>query len=241
MKKEFKNKEILLTRDRNGNRKLAKVLGKRGARVICWESFRYLAVPPSKKLQNALHRLDRFDWIVFTSPRAAEYLIGPIGRMGPIRRGGDVFPRVAVVGPATAKVVRSFGLKVSLVSRVASSKGLASENVFKKTKGLKIFFPRARDALGDFERILCRRHRIVSCVVYRKEFVRHTKAQIQKLLSRKIDEVAFYSPSAVKALYRELGNENFFRLVGQVGRVRRVRVKTIGPTTAQQLKACLKS
>lgn len=224
MKSERKRKTILITRDREGNRELAKKLRAAGCRVVCWETFRCVRVPPTKKLQQVLQQIDCFDWLVFTSPRAVKFFMKQIGHIGLIRR-----IKVAVVGSATAKATHSFGLRVALVSKIATAKGLAAEHVFQKTKGFKIFFPKASDARSDFEKILGCKHRITSCVVYRKKFVKHTQEQIKRLLRQKIDCVHFYSPSAIKAIGRELGRRGFVQLV----RLCCVRVK--GETTQRAL------
>jgi uroporphyrinogen-III synthase len=224
MRQRLLKRTVLVTRDREGNRELAKKLRAGGCCVVCWETFRCVAEPPSKKLQKALHELDRFDWIVFTSPRAVKFFIGHIGLIRPIRH-----IKIAVVGLATAKVARSHGFKVAQVAKIATAKGLAAERVFQRTEGLRIFFPKASDARDDFREVLKRKHKITSCVVYRKKFIQHAKSQVQRLLNQKIDRVVFYSPSAILAMARELGRQAFVRLIGGC----QVHVK--GETTRQAL------
>ena len=77
---------LLLTRDAG----LADALRERGAEVEVAEVMRYEAVPVEDDAAG-------FDWIVFTSRRAVEFWPFPLAEG----------PRIACVGPETAKAVAS--------------------------------------------------------------------------------------------------------------------------------------
>ena len=59
-----------------------------------------------------------YDWIVLTSANGAEQLL---------RRLNGALPRVAAIGPATARVLRAAGIEPALVPRVATQEGLLAE------------------------------------------------------------------------------------------------------------------
>lgn len=68
-------------------------------------------VPPASyaEMDHALSQLDEFDWVLFTSANAVEIFLKRAARaMG-------AAPRIAAIGPATARALEAAGLRVDLV------------------------------------------------------------------------------------------------------------------------------
>ncbi len=95
---------------------------------------------------EALRRLDRYDWLVATSGRG----VAALGRrLAP--RGTIVLPprlRVAAVGPATAHALAGIGARVDLIADDASSEGLAASLRLRLAGGERVVIVRPEGATG---------------------------------------------------------------------------------------------
>lgn len=80
-------------------------------------------------LTDALERIDGYDWIVFTSPRAVEAVAGRGVR-------GRERLRVAVVGPSTAESAAAAGFVPTVVGDGQGAEALAERLVHRRDRGL---------------------------------------------------------------------------------------------------------
>lgn len=220
---------VLITRDVSGNKRLARRLRGLGARVISWPGFEFVEVPTNADLKDRLKKIHEYDWIVFTSQRAVFYFFRSMAETG-ADRGALKMVKTAAVGPVTAQAVENKGLAVNLVSSHPSSAGLAREETFLASRGLKIFLPCARDAKSEFAEIHADRHTVHVAVLYEKRPVHQSKDAVAKLSQTPVDWVLFFSPSAVDCF---LGN--FEGAVG-IDFLKKTRVAVIGGTTARRLE-----
>lgn len=223
------NKTFLITRDRASNRELAKKLKKKSARVISWPSFEFIEKPLTESIKHELKEISDYDWLIFTSKQAVESFFKKYFKIHKSLRALKSV-KVASIGPETAHAIRKNGLRVSLVPKKQSAKGLAQAKLFRTTRNLKIFMPQALDARKDFIKTHQKRHQIFAKSFYRKKLLKQGTAVVKKLKSQKIDWVLFYSPSAVAAFLR-----NFTKNDGRLF-LQKTRIAAIGKTTAQELK-----
>ncbi len=95
---------------------------KAGPLMACLEALGYdvVAFPliEAESLGDDPIDISGYDWIVLTSARGAEELAR--------RRTGSA-GRVAAIGPATAAALRTHGIEVDLMPRVATQEGLLAE------------------------------------------------------------------------------------------------------------------
>jgi len=103
------HRRILITRAKEGGSEdLAGLLRSAGATVISVPTIEIVPPDSYTPLDQALLRLDRFEWVVFTSARAVEVFAA--------RRNPTISPkRIAVIGPATGRAVEKAGLEVALM------------------------------------------------------------------------------------------------------------------------------
>jgi uroporphyrinogen-III synthase len=90
-----------------------------GGRPILFPLIRLTPVPEARQ---ALRRIDRYDWVVLTSPSAVRFFFDALRECG-----GDLraLPRLAVSGPATARELSDRGLVADLCpERDFGGKGL---------------------------------------------------------------------------------------------------------------------
>ncbi len=98
---------VLVTRPESQAVALSRMLEDAGARVYRLPAMDIVGTTDRPQLRAALGPLDRFHWVIFVSANAV--------RHGRFLLDERQIPKIAAVGPATAGVVASLGLTVSLV------------------------------------------------------------------------------------------------------------------------------
>lgn len=211
---------VVTTRGPSGDERLRALLEAAGAEVLAWPTSEYPPPHDPRPLEAARARLDRFDWVVFTSARA----VAAVGTCPPRT------PRVAVVGPATARAAAEAGWAVAVEGRGPGARGLAAQVAATfPVAGARVLFPAASGAAptveGEFTALGARVTRVEA---YRTVVTPPPTARVRADLAADVDSVTFASPSAVEAVDRALGGEMARILAG-------LAVVCIGPTTAAAL------
>jgi uroporphyrinogen-III synthase len=142
-------RRILITRTRKQVSDLAAQLDALGATTIAVPTIEI--VPPASyaPLDDALARLDSFDWLIFTSVNSVEAFAGRLrlrGSSAPI-----TVPKIAVIGPATARAVAAQGFAVDLIPQRYVAESLV-ESLLPYASGGRMLLVRAeeaRDVLPD--------------------------------------------------------------------------------------------
>src|SRR3989442_2548 len=182
-------KTILITRAASQSAELRSRLEDLGARVI--ECPTIHIVPPKswKPVDDAIRRLNTYQWLLFTSANAVEQFMDRMGERRP------AIP-IAVVGSATAAKVQEWGLKPSLVPKEFRAEGLL-EAFPENLVGTRILFPRAevaRELLPD--ELRARGATVDIVAVYRT--VKAFSGNIGEILeSERVDCIIFTSPSTI--------------------------------------------
>lgn len=216
----LKGRRILVTRPQGAD-ELARRLRNWGASVVHVPLIR-IAPPRSwAPLDAAVRRLDRYDWVLFTSANAVRAFFGRL-------RGRKVPRRVGAVGPATAAAIRTAGGRVLRVAREHRAVALAA--ALRPLRGRHILLPQADIARQELRRVLVRRGaRVDAVTAYRTLTAPGARRRLGRAAGG-LDVVAFASSSAVESLARALG-PGFRRLF------RNVRAASIGPQTSATLRA----
>lgn len=255
----MKGKHILITRALDEAGDLCRKLKALGADVVCQPMIQICDPPDGyKALDNAIKRLNEYDWLVFTSANAAERFVtrlhGTIrhSERSPVVRGAAknllmwrsfvssasggrtqddnkaVRPRlrIAAVGPATARMIETYGLPVYLIPKEHSGRGLAKEFKRLDMNGMQVLFPRALKGRGELVIELKKMGAVVDVVPAYDSKIKNQKL---KTKNKRFDAVVFYSPSQV---------DGFIKLMGKDGRsiLKTAKVFCIGPTTAEAVK-----
>ena len=192
-----------------------------------------LAPPKSwRRLDEALGRLARYDWLIFTSVNGVERMVArmKVRRLDPrtLRSAS-----IAAIGPATARALRRFGLRARVVPEEFRAEGLLAALRGQRWRGKTVLLARAATARDVLPRELRRRGaRVDVAPVYRTVVPPTSRRRAQALFSRrKPDAITFTSSSTVR---------NFCALLGR-SRARRalagVTVATIGPVTSRTARA----
>jgi uroporphyrinogen III methyltransferase / synthase len=203
-------KTIVITRAAAQSADLRNRLEDLGARVI--ECPTIQIVPPKswKPVDEAIRRLNTYQWLLFTSANAVEQFLDRMGERRP------AVP-IAVVGTATAAKMSEWGLTPSLVPKEFRAEGLL-EAFPEKLVGVRILFPRAEVAREMLPDELRRRGATVDVVtVYRT--VKAFSGNIGEILeNERVDCIIFSSPSTIPEGLHSLPTGTALAVIGPVTR-----------------------
>ena len=221
-------KRIIVTRAREQASDLVKKLADLGAH--CIEVPTIAVAPPADwgPLDNAIHRISFYDWLVFTSVNGVAYFFERLFANGmDVRSLGQI--KTASIGPATAAKLFSFGIKSDIIpdNYVAESVVAAFRN--EPVKGKKILLPRAEKARPvlpvELKKMGADVHEITA---YRTLLEQHNARDLQQHLEEKqADMVTFTSSSTVTNFKALLPEDAVNRLMNGV------TVACIGPVTTE--------
>lgn len=227
-------RKIVVTRTRDKASELVALLEEQGAN--CLECATISIEPPDSwnDLDEALTRLDDFQWIIFTSINAVDYFFKRLHHKGldcRVLKGC----RVAAVGKVTAERLKGYGLICDLLPEKYTGEGLAAALEKEGVDGQNILLPRARRAREVVPDRLRRAGAGVTVVpVYQNvapegcnDFLKN------KLLEKDIDMVTFTSSSTVVNFIKMLGTDEAEELRVLMGEV---KIAAIGPITAETVR-----
>jgi uroporphyrinogen III methyltransferase / synthase len=204
---------------------LAESLAAAGACVLVQPAVVISDPPDWQAVDDALARLDRYDWLVFSSANGVRRFLGRLlAAGGDARRLGRL--RLAAIGPGTADALARYRLRADLVpeqfraeSLVASLAGLARGKRF-----LLVRASRGREVLAEGLRA-AGAAAVDQVVAYTSTDVeRPEPAVAQRLAAGRIDWVTVTSSAVARSLVRLFGED-----------LRRAKLASISPVTSQTL------
>jgi uroporphyrinogen-III synthase len=234
MTSRSRGRVVIVTQHDGAGSRLAALLAAAGVRVRSVPVIVSEAVPDLRPLDEALLRLSEFDWVAFTSARAAGIVCArPAWRVFDWREAPS--PRVAVVGPVTREAVESSGCPVSLCPGDAGAAALAAALVEVGGGDLTataLLWPRSAIARPELRDTLLAAHaRVIDPVVYTTTAVLPADIGdvVHDIRAGRVDAVTFLSPSSAEAFAAALGTGNLSELAGHT------LVASVGPTTSAAL------
>ncbi|MBI2192115.1 MAG: uroporphyrinogen-III C-methyltransferase [Planctomycetes bacterium] len=217
-----------VTRPREESAELMDGLEFFGAEALPLPVIEIRPVSDPGPLDEALRRLSRFQWVVFTSSNAVEAVLARLQAIGAdVRALAGV--RLCAIGPATARRLESFHLKVDLLPEAYRAEGLVAEfGKMGDLRGQRFLLPRADIAPGFLPEELRRLGaETVEVAAY------HTVAaspppepMLQRLRRGEVHWVTFTSSSTAEHFVRLLGPEGIHSLPAPL------RFASIGPSTS---------
>ena len=225
-------RRVVITRRREQAGGLRRALEARGATVLERPTIA-LAPPRSwRPLDEALRRLHRYNWILFTSANGVERFVARMQNRG-INRQALRGVKVAAIGPATARALRRHRLQASVVPEEYRAEGLLSALRGVSWRGQRVLLARAAAAREVLPRELRRRGAQVDVVgVYRTVIPPASRRRAQALFrGKKPDAITFTSSSTVRNFCALLGRQRARRALEGVA------VATIGPVTSRTARA----
>ncbi len=231
--KRLDSKTVLVTRARAQAEEMTVLLERLGAKVIHVPTIEFIPPDDLAPLDNAIGRLEEYDWIIFTSSNAVDFFIK---RLRESRSGASMLGTASVcaIGTATARALEEAGIRANVVAQESTSEGvlrelverIGGENIL---RDLKILIPRAKVA----REILPTRLRDLGAHVdvvetYQTVLPQIKRSSLKKLFEEtRIDVITFTSSSTVSNLAALLG------LTDLSGALKSTLVACIGPVTAE--------
>jgi uroporphyrinogen III methyltransferase/synthase len=226
-KKPLFGKTVVVTRTREQASELVAQLSALGAE--CLECPTIRVVPPQDwaPLDEAIDRLDTYDWLVLTSVNGVNFFFDRLYERGKdVRAMGNL--RTAAIGPATAKRMRDFGLKSDIVPETYRAESIIEAFENESMEGKRVLLPRAKEARPILPVEVRKMGATVDEIAaYETEQARdNVDVLIKGLEEGSIDIVTFTSSSTVRNFKALLPPERFESLI------KGVMVASIGPITA---------
>lgn len=222
-------RRVLVTRAMHQAGKLSDALRDLGAEPVEVPVLEMRPPASFDELDNALWRMDAYDWLILTSANAAQALLDRAARLE-IRLDQMVTMKVAAVGPGTASAARKARLAVTVIPESQIAEGLVEE-LQTQTAGKRVLIARAavaRDVLPDALRNSGATVDVVEA--YRNVLPESAPGQLREALQQRIDAATFTSSSSVTHLMEAADKAGIaFPFAG-------VPAISIGPITSQTLR-----
>ncbi|MEP6572058.1 MAG: uroporphyrinogen-III synthase [Gemmatimonadota bacterium] len=217
---------VLVTRAVEQADALAAALTLEGAEVVAFPTIAIRPLDDQSPIDDAIARLDEYQWIAFTSVNAVSIFFDRLKHAGRSRLPASL--RVAAVGPVSAEALANLGVVVDFIPADYQGGSLgAGMNV---VAGMRVLFPRAVAAREELVASLRLRGAIVDDFpIYQTGTASPTDAA-KRELARGVDIATFTSPSTVRALAL-LTDSPPANTLG------RAIIACIGPSTAEAARA----
>ncbi len=222
-------KGVAVTRPGDSPGRLGELLEARGASVVHWPCIRFAPPEDPDALSAAVRRIPAYDWLVITSPRAARRWLAAVEEVGetpPAR------PKIAVAGPATARVLETAGWSVDRIPGDYSAGGLlAAFEAAGDAPDARVLFPCSDRAADELPAGLREMGADVDRVVAYRTVTRSPDPEevLEAASSGRVRVVTFTSPSTVEGFLADIRGTARAVVTG------RLLSAAIGPTTAETL------
>jgi uroporphyrinogen III methyltransferase/synthase len=221
-------KRIVVTRAREQASGLVQTLSDLGASVL--ECPTIAVNPPEswQALDEAIDRIARYDWLVFTSVNGVRFFFGRLFDKGlDVRCLGRL--KTCSIGPATAEALLCYGLCTDILPDSYRAESMVAAFEKEAVSGKKILLPRAAEARPILPAELTRMGAEVDEVAAYRTLAVDDQAGvlIDALGKGEVDMVTFTSSSTVKNFRALLPDDRVPALMEQV------TVASIGPITSE--------
>ena len=230
---------VMVTRAEEPSDPLSAELRALGAEVVSQPAIRILPPDDWRPVDEALARLDEFDWLVFSSSNGVRHLLDRCDeknkRLPPLsllfnerkKRLPTPLLRVAAIGSGTAEALAGRGIRVDLTPDVFRAEALADALIREGAAGKRVLLARAsrgRETLA--ERLAAAGAKVEQIVVYNSVDVERPEAEsAQRLAAGEIGWITVTSSAIARSLVRMFGDE-----------LRRSKLASISPITSGVLR-----
>jgi uroporphyrinogen III methyltransferase / synthase len=227
----LKDKRVVVTRARGQSKELVEQLQSLGAEVV--ECPAIAIAPPETyaPVDEAIMRLDSYDWVIFTSANAVEAFSTRLARVSGSKEIVAT-RKVCAVGPATAAALNRIGCEPALVPSVYLAEAIVEE--IGDVEGRRIVLPAADMARKTLADGLRRKGAQVDELTVYRTIVGEASGLLADLLQDgKVDAITFTSSSTVRNTVDSLALRTGTGLQQEaIQLLNRAKVVCIGPVTA---------
>ncbi len=224
-------RKIIVTRAAEQAGEFSAMLEARGATVLECPTIKLIEPDSWSELDVALTDMSRYDWLVLTSGNAVRFFFERLNALQLDSRalGGC---KVCAVGPKTAEVIRTYGIRPDLIPADYKAEGVVAEFARLGINGQTVLYPRAdkaRDLIPQQLEVMGAH--VMSPIAYRNVLPdRLCPEALFALEKRCVDCITFTSSSTVRNLSHLLGIDLLTDML------KGVTVASIGPITSKSCR-----
>lgn len=205
----LKGRPVIVTRPKDRAGTLCHRLRELGADVTEFPCIETAAAENSTQMEQAVKKIDEYEWLVFTSPAGVTTLMQMLRRTGrDVRALGRI--RIAAIGPGTDRELGKYGLRADLIPSVYDGVHLGQALCREEPAG-RVLILRAQmgtDALTQELRRCKIPYDDVRC--YETRYPAAGSAEISEMLqSEPAPLVTFTSASTVTGFVKALGERDY--------------------------------
>lgn len=234
MNKPLFGRTIVVTRDSEGNRRLAGWFKMEAADTIDFPCIEIQGPIASPALTDAIRNLSDYDWVIFTSSHGVDFMFQLLQKKN---KDGRAFgaARIACIGDQTAQTLIKYGIDADFIPTTYTSQALASQLAEKMDlRRQNVLLLRSAIATADLADDLRQKGAAVEDIrIYTTVPVLHNderKARMTELIKAgKINWITFTSASTVDGFAKNIDME--------IVRQSRVKIASIGPETTKKLES----
>ena len=216
---------VLITRPRDQAVELWRRLYELGADVQVQPAIEISDPPDWQPVDEAIGRLDHYDWIVFSSANGVRYFLERVCLRSDVRSLGPL--RIAAIGPGTAEELAQYRLRADLIPPQYRAESLA-EALRGESPGKRFLLVRAsrgREVLA--EQLSAAGARVDQVVAYTNTDVAQPAPRMAAALADgQIDWITVTSSTIARSLVRLFGDQ-----------LQRSKLVSISPLTSEALRS----
>ena len=216
---------VIVTRPRAQADRLAARLAELGAEVIEHPVIRISEPPDWAPVDQALARLEQYDWLVFSSANGVRYLVDRLLNQA---GGLECLDRIklAAIGPGTADELARYGLRAALVPGQYRAEALAEALAQTAPRGRFLLARASRGREALHQQLAAAGASVDQVVVYTSSDLTEPDPIVARdLAAGRIDWVTVTSSAIARNLVRLFGPD-----------LLKARLATISPLTSAALK-----
>lgn len=228
--KSLFGKKIIVTRAREQASALTEKLEALGAHCIETPSIKITEMDDYQKLDEAIQKLDSYNFIIFTSVNGVDYFFKRLHKLGKDSRA-LASAKIAAIGTQTADHLRTYGLLADIVPTMFIAEGILAALEGHIKPNMNILIPRAEVA-RDILPIKLREQgaNVDVAPTYQTKIADVDSDTVKEILAKEqVDVITFTSSSTVTNLLAILGDEG-------KELISKAQIACIGPITAATCK-----
>lgn len=205
--------------------KLEAGLNKLGARVYSICNMKIEETPSICKLEEELQKIDKYQWIIFTSQNAISIFFEKMEKQQVDRRKLNQI-KFAVIGSGTKQTLQKYGYFADFIPNIYTTKSLADEFSKVVLQNEKVLIPRALRGSHELTRIFEDNN-----IDYNEIPIYDVKGELteNKEYIAEMDCLVFLSASGVNTFFEEI-DRNYIQLPKDI------KIACIGEVTVNAVK-----
>ncbi len=238
----LKNKRIAITRPKEQQAELKKLLELEGATVLSRPIIKIEEFEHKRRIKQVIDLIIKknADIVVFTSVNGVKSVLNLAKKINMFEKLKDELNgiNIAVIGKKTAESLNLEGIKVGLIPENYTSLELGKLLIEKGVKNKRIFLLRANIATDNLPNILLNAGAtVISFTAYKvvPEEIEHIRNFVNEILARELDVIIFTSPFSVNVLFGHAERNKYQNLLDQA--LEKIQLVAIGPMTQNALES----